>query len=80
MQEELGCSRAGSGVWNTYPSRGPRPPPRGSRDHLSDLPPVADRRHSSEMDESRYYTDSDGRERIRLVRSGTVAPVRWEAR
>lgn len=52
-------------------------------DHLSDLPPVAGRRHSSEMDESRYYTDSDGRERIRLVRSGTVAPIpmqsQWQA-
>lgn len=83
MQEELGYPRAGSGGWNTCSSRGPGPSPRGSRDHLADLAAVVGRRHSSEMDESRYYTDRDGRERIRLIRSGTVAPApgqgQWEA-
>ncbi|KAE9974096.1 hypothetical protein EG328_004028 [Venturia inaequalis] len=75
IQEDSRNPRERSGDWNTYTSRGPGPSPRDPRDHLSDLPPDFGRRHSGEMDESQYYTDGEGRERIRLVRSGTVAPI-----
>lgn len=85
MHEDLGSQHTSSGNWNSYPIRGSRSSPRGSRDQLSELPPVVGRRHSSEMDEGRYYTDSDGRERIRLVRSGSTAPIsdqsqQWQTR
>jgi hypothetical protein len=91
MQDDLGHSRTSSGDWLNHPHRSERdqlsdlsprrrsnegPLHRSERDQLSDLPPpIMGRRRSSEMDEGRYYVDSDGRERVRLMRSGSAAPV-----
>lgn len=55
--------------------QGLRPSPGGLRDHVSKLPSVLGRRHSGEMHEGQYYTESEGSERIRHVRDGTVAPI-----
>jgi hypothetical protein len=75
VQDNPGSQRTSSGNWNSYPNRGSGPSPRGLRDQISELPPVVGRRRSNEMDEGRYYIDNDGRERIRLVRSGSAVPI-----
>lgn len=81
MREDLESTPLSGG---SYSWRGPPPIPGGSGASISGLPPSGGRRRSNEMEEGRYYLDSDGKERIRLSRSGSAAVIpgqsQWRAR